>query len=84
MPTIQAEATPLDHELVPFEGTRVGCLMEVGDIIRTRDVIVLQSNVVCNWLVNHQTAKGITMKQEVSIGRFFRKTLRASLTVKTW
>ena len=85
-PLVRLGPTPLEHQIVPFEVSRASCIREVGEVIKTRDVIAVQSGVACQWLAGRPDTKGFRMTQEVIVGGRFRRrtTLRASITVEMW
>ena len=84
-PMVPVAPTLVEEGIVPIETSRTACIREIGDVVKTRDVIGLQSRVVCDWLARRQGGKGVSIRQEISVGgRVWRRTLRASITVKTW
>ena len=82
---VRVSPTLADQAIVPIETSRTAAIREIGDLVKTRDVIDMQSGVICDWLATRQDGKGVSIRQEISVGgRVFRRTLRASVVIKTW
>jgi len=84
-PIVRSTPTLVEQGIVPIETNRTACVREVGDVIKVRDVVAMQSGVICNWFSSREGGRGVSVKQEISVGgRIFQRTLRASIVVKTW
>ncbi len=84
-PIVRVPPTLADQGIVSIETSRTAAIREFGDVVKVRDVVSMQSGVVCDWLATRQAGKGVSIRQEISVGgRVFRRTLRASIIVKTW
>jgi len=73
-----------EHDLVPFR-TSSADLVTLEEMCKIRDIVAVQSDAVSSWLSSRPADRGISIEQKVSIGRgFFKRTLKAKITVKTW
>ena len=73
-----------EHDLVPVRRNN-GELVTLEEMSKIRDIVAVQSNAVSSWFSSRPGDNGISIQQKVSIGRgFFKRTMKAKITVKTW
>ena len=80
-----AQTAAAEYQLLPLESAHGRSIRDLGDILTIGQVVKVQSECIMTWLAAREGQRGIRIRQEASAGgRLRKRTLRASIILKTW